>query len=160
MSRCKQKSPVNSRTVRVTSVFPAGADAVWERLQRLDTLRYIARPYATFDPLKNTSLVWRQGETSRFALRLFGIFYIGVHTINVVKFDRDTLTIQTREGNNRVPVWNHKIVLKRQGAAKTQYTDTVEIFAGWATPIVYAWGVMFYRHRQRKWRKLLKGAAR
>lgn len=37
----------------------------------------------------------------------------------------------------------------------TEYTDEVEIYAGWKTPIVYLWAKMFYGHRQKKWIKLL-----
>lgn len=37
----------------------------------------------------------------------------------------------------------------------TQYTDEVEINAGWKTIFVYMWANAFYAHRQRKWKRLL-----
>jgi hypothetical protein len=149
---------MTAKTIRVTSVFPASVDVVWDKLQRLDTLQYIARPYAAFRPLDGAATAWRDGCVSRFALRLFGVIPLGVHTINVVAFSREALTVQTRESNKRVPVWNHKILIEPLGGNETAYTDEVELFAGFATPIVYAWSAMFYRHRQRRWRKLLKEA--
>jgi ligand-binding SRPBCC domain-containing protein len=148
------------KIVRVTSVFPASVDVVWDKLQQLDTLQYIARPYATFEPQRETLTAWREGEISRFSLRLFGVIPLGVHTIHIVRFDREALTVQTREGNQCVPMWNHKINLKPLDNNKTEYTDEVELFAGFVTPMAYAWSVLFYRHRQRKWRKLLKEAAK
>jgi hypothetical protein len=148
------------KNIRVTSVFPVSVDVVWDKLQRFDTLQYIARPYAAFKPLGGTAVTWREGDTSRFALRLFGVIPLGIHTIDVLTFDRETLTVRTREGNKRVPVWNHKILLKPLGGNKTEYTDEVELFAGFATPIVRAWSAAFYCHRQRKWRKLLKEVAK
>jgi hypothetical protein len=151
---------MTTKTIRVTSVFPASVDAVWDKLQRLDTLQYIARPYAAFRPLDGAAMTWRDGCISRFALRLFGVIPLGVHTINVVMFSREALTVQTHESNKRVPVWNHQITLKPLGNDKTEYTDEVELFADFATPIVCAWSMAFYRHRQRKWRKLLKEAAK
>ncbi|MDR2531146.1 MAG: hypothetical protein LBC65_06365 [Oscillospiraceae bacterium] len=147
---------MRSNSVRVSSVFPASVDSVWDKLQRLDTLQFIARPYAVFKPLGDASLTWREGETARFSLWLFGVIPFGVHNINVVSFDRKTLTVQTREGNKFVPLWNHKITLKPLDGGNTAYTDEVELFASWVTPIVYVWSVMFYKHRQRKWCKLLK----
>lgn len=38
----------------------------------------------------------------------------------------------------------------------TGYTDIVEIDAGWKTVLVYLWAVCFYKHRQKKWIKLLR----
>ena len=37
--------------VQKTSVFPAGRDAVFQKLQKLETLQYIAWPFATFEPV-------------------------------------------------------------------------------------------------------------
>ena len=39
---------------------------------------------------------------------------------------------------------------------KTDYSDQVEIGAGWKTFIVWLWANCFYKHRQRKWLKLIK----
>jgi hypothetical protein len=146
------------KIIKVSSRLPASVDEIWDKLQRFDTLQYIARPYATFAPIDGKDLIWREGETSRFKLRLFGFLPFGAHTINVVTFDRIAQTVQTREGNKRVPIWNHKITLKSLSDGETEYTDEVELFANRATSLVYVWGVIFYRHRQRKWRKLLRGS--
>lgn len=37
--------------VRKSTVFPASRDVVFEKLQKLETLQYIAKPYATFEPV-------------------------------------------------------------------------------------------------------------
>lgn len=144
------------KTVIKTSVFPANKEAVWDKLQHLKTLQYIAYPYATFKPIgDNSSLVWKQGEKFLFRFKLFGIIPFGVHEISVKQFDKETYTIYTNEANTYVPVWNHRIYLKYIDDNHTQYTDEVEIYAGWKTPFVYLWGKVFYAHRQRKWRKIM-----
>jgi hypothetical protein len=99
-------------------------------------------------------MVWREGTTVRFRLRIFGIPF-GVHTIGVHRIDGTAHIIQTHEGNSLVPVWNHRIALEPAGGASTIYTDEVEVGAGWKTGLVRLWGVFFYRRRQRKWLKLL-----
>ena len=144
------------KTVRLTSSFPSTLDDIWEKLQRLDTLQYIASPYATFLPLCNTANKWTEGEKSRFHLKLFGFIPIGVHTINVMQFDKEALMVYTNETNKFVPMWNHRIILNPKTDSLCCYTDEVELYAGWKTPVVFLWSSLFYKHRQRKWLKLLR----
>lgn len=145
-----------SKTVQITSILPALPHDIWQKLQRLDTLQYIAAPYATFTPLQNEGPVWQVGATSRFALKIFGFLPMGVHSIYVKTFDPALLRVDTQESNPSVPVWNHRIVLEDLGNGSTHYTDQVEIQAGWKTIFVYWWSCLFYRHRQKKWLKLLQ----
>ena len=146
-----------SRVIVKSSLFPAGVELVWEKLQNLSSLQYVAAPFAAFEPADGRNdLIWSCGEIFRFRLRLFGLLSFGIHTIRIVTFDRETLTIYSNEGNPHVPVWNHRISLKPLGSNHTQYKDEVEIDAGWKTAFVCLWAKLFYAHRQRKWKKLLK----
>ena len=140
--------------VRKTSVFPASRESVFARLQRLETLQYIAAPYATFTPVeKSAAFSWQEGKTSSYRFRLFGLIPFGVHTIRIERFDQNG--IQSREHNRHVPVWDHLITLEDLGE-RTRYTDEVEIRAGWKTVFVWFWAKAFYAHRQRKWVRLLQ----
>lgn len=146
---------LNSKTIRISSLFPASTDEIWDKLQRLDTLQYITAPLATFKPIDTTGMKWIEGETSTFLLKIFSILPMGIHTIHVIQFNKDTLTVYTNESNKSVPIWNHKITLQTTDDATCCYTDEVELYAGWKTPIVFLWSKFFYKHRQRKWLKLL-----
>ena len=140
--------------VRKASVFPAPRDEVLSRLQRLETLQYIAAPYATFTPVSKTAdFRWEAGASSEYRFKLFGIIPFGIHTIRIERFDQDG--IQSREHNRHVPVWDHLIILKDLGD-RTEYTDEVVIRAGWKTVFVWLWARAFYAHRQRKWIRLLQ----
>ena len=140
--------------VRKTSVFPAPRDEVLSRLQRLETLQYIAAPYATFIPVSETAdFRWEAGASSEYRFKLFGIIPFGIHTIRIERFDQDG--IQSREHNRHVPVWDHLITLKDLGD-RTEYTDEVVIRAGWKAVFVWLWARAFYAHRQRKWIRLLQ----
>ena len=140
--------------VHKTSVFPAPREEVLSRLQRLETLQYVAAPYASFVPVENSSdFIWKTGAISSYHFRLFGIVPFGVHTIRIERFDADG--IQSRESNPHVPVWNHLITLK-DIEELTEYTDEVEIHAGWKTFFIWLWANAFYSHRQRKWIRLLQ----
>ena len=140
--------------VRKASVFPAPRDEVLSRLRRLDTLQYIAAPYAAFTPVNETAnFSWEAGAVSEYRFKLFGIIPFGIHAIRIERFDQDG--IQSREHNRHVPVWDHLIVLKDLGD-RTEYTDEVVIRAGWKTFFAWLWAGAFYAHRQRKWIRLLK----
>ncbi len=140
--------------VQKTSVFPAGRDAVFQKLQQLETLQFIAEPYAAFEPIDRTVHTWTVGSTSSCRFRLFGVIPFGTHTIHIVRFDPDG--ISSREKNDHVPVWNHDIMLEQADENHTRYTDRVEIQAGWKTMFIWLWANAFYAHRQRKWIKLLQ----
>ena len=144
-------------TVKKSSVFPAAKDEIFRRLQKLKTLQYIAHPYATFKSVDDTEeLTWQEDSAFAFHFKLFALIPFGVHTIKVIQFDIEK-GIYTQEGNKHVPVWNHKIILEKIDENTTKYTDIVEIQAGWKTLFVYLWANCFYAHRQRKWKRLLKG---
>ena len=140
--------------VKKTSFFPATRSKVFALLQRFDTLVYIAKPYAKFKSIdEQTELVWEVGRSFSFFFKMFGFITLGVHVINVKEFNPDN--IYTNEGNPFCPVWNHRIILKETADGKTEYTDEVEIEAGWKIPFVYWWAKAFYLHRQKKWIRLL-----
>lgn len=141
-------------TIKKTVAFPVKKSKVFELLQRFDTLAYIAKPYATFESVDGqTKPVWEVGRSFSFDFKMFDFIPLGVHVINVKEFNPNN--IYTNEGNPFCPVWNHRIILKETADGKTEYTDEVEIGAGWKTPFVYLWAKAFYSHRQKKWIKLL-----
>ncbi len=140
--------------VQKTSVFPAAKETVFRKLQQLETLQYIAKPYAVFEPIGEAISTWAVGSTSAYRFRIFGVIPYGTHTIHILRFDPDG--VSSREGNEHVPVWNHDIRLIEKDENHTQYTDRVEIHAGWKNAFVWLWAKAFYAHRQRKWIRLLK----
>ena len=99
------------KTVEKTSVFPAPRKEIFRRIQKLETLQAVAWPYATFTPVDpDAGSNWAAGSVRRYQFRLFGWIPFGIHTIRITRFDEDI--VQSREGNEHVPVWNHTIYMK------------------------------------------------
>jgi len=144
--------------VQKSTLFPASKETVFRKLQQLETLQLIAKPFATFEPVGETVSTWEVGSTSSYRFRLFGLIPYGTHTIHILRFDPDG--VSSREGNAHVPVWNHEISLVEKDESHTLYTDRVEIRAGWKTAFIWLWANAFYAHRQRKWVRLLNGSKR
>lgn len=145
---------MKTRTVHRKSIFPADVDLVYALLKNLETLQYIAKPYASFAPIgTNSNIRWEKGQTISFKFKLFCLIPFGTHTIYVEDFSIHGIC--THESNTHVPTWNHQIKLEALPDGSTEYSDEVEIGAGWKTNLVWLWAEFFYAHRQRKWRKLL-----
>jgi hypothetical protein len=143
--------------VFVESVLPATTDSVWAALQRTETLQRVAAPVLHFRPTEPGGLParWSEGCEATLRLLLFGVLPLGRHTIRIVMVDRDRGEIRTRETGVMTPVWNHTIRIAPVGDRRTRYSDEVELHAGVRTPLVWLFAQFFYRHRQRRWRKLL-----
>ncbi|MDR1563334.1 MAG: hypothetical protein LBS74_00020 [Oscillospiraceae bacterium] len=144
------------KTINISCDLPANAKQIWPLLLRIDTLKYIAAPYAAFVPLSSDTANWNEGASLLFNLRIWGFIPLGTHTVFIKRIDEENLLIQSEEHNRHVPVWNHKITLTPLNNHATHYTDEVEICAGALTWLVALWANLFYRHRQKKWRKLCK----
>lgn len=142
--------------ITISSILNAPAERIWALLGQVETLRRIAKPYAYFTPLGEMT-TWRQGAKYRLTLNVFGFIPVGLHQIQVVKWDKASWSIETHESDRLVKVWNHSIRLEPLPDGRTVYTDIVRIDAGKLTVPVKLWSILFYRHRQRKWKKLLGG---
>jgi ligand-binding SRPBCC domain-containing protein len=142
-----------SKIVKIETTFSTPVDRVWSLLTKFDTLSFITRPMASFKPLGKVS-DWRKGSDYSFRLRIFGI-PMGVHEIRIVKMGRSEYTIVSHEHNRFVKTWNHTIKLEPLDDSTTGYTDIIEINAGKMTNLVVAFARIFYKHRQKRWKKLL-----
>jgi hypothetical protein len=64
------------------------------------------------------------------------------------------MEIQTRERDPLIQIWDHLIAVKPASGGHTRYSDTVAIDAGIFTLPVWLFAHWFYRHRQRRWRRV------
>ncbi len=141
--------------LRKTSIFPASKEVVCEKLKGFDSLAEVAHPYMSFSPVnEDNNFIWEGGKDYLFKIKLFTIIPFGVHKIRLIEVNEDR--IYSNEGNKNVPIWNHEIILREISDNETEYSDIVEIHAGWKTFFVYLWANLFYAHRQRKWIKIFK----
>ena len=88
---------------------------------------------------------------------LFGFIPIGWQVIGI-ELPATPLGRHMVRDNGYGPLirrWDHWIEIEPEGRG-TRYTDTVHIDAGLLTPLITAFATIFYRHRQRRWRELVK----
>ncbi|WP_374137484.1 hypothetical protein [Sphingomonas sp.] len=52
--------------------------------------------------------------------------------------------------------WDHWITIEPIAPDRCRYTDEVEVSAGIFTPFIWLFALVFYAHRQSRWRALVK----
>ena len=147
--------------VFVESLLPCNADLAWAAVQTSALLGEVAAPLMTFRPVAGETLPerWPAGQTMRCRVYLFGLIPVGTQVIHFERIDPATREIQSRESTLLVARWDHLIRIQPTTNGRCRYSDEVEIEAGWRTPLVWMFALSFYRHRQRRWRRVARRRA-
>ncbi|MFP4452598.1 MAG: hypothetical protein ACLFPI_04420 [Desulfobacterales bacterium] len=145
---------------RISSYFPGTESALWTKIISPKSLQYVALPVLSFVPTESGAFdeEWIEGKPYDLKLYLFSVIPLGRHRIKLAKIDKENNTIVSEETGLLARVWNHTISFHQSGDKEISYIDVVEIRAGLLTPIIWAFAHLFYRHRQRRWKKILKQA--
>jgi hypothetical protein len=144
--------------VHVESVLLCPPEKAWDELQRPALLREVIRPLFRFVPVDPTQLPerWPEGAILHFRGYLFGIIPIGTHKIFIERIDPAARELQSREVGRLVRRWDHLICVRPTGDGRTLYSDEIIIESGWPTLFVWLFAQWFYRHRQRRWRRIAR----
>ena len=145
------------RTI-LTTILDCPKERVWQEVQTVRLLAYIAAPMVIFEPLQPTRFPEIWGEACyQVRMKIFGRFSFGRHWIVISKPLAATGAFQLRDNGygDRISKWDHWITIQDEPNEKTRYTDYVDIEAGFLTPFVWLFSQAFYRHRQRQWQKLV-----
>lgn len=147
---------------QLKKTFPASPERVWELAIMLETLQFIARPLLSFKPLDPLpGGVFRAGTCCRFSLRFLGFFPLGIHRILILSCDKREGLIRSFEHGSLTRQWNHTIRMQPAQDGKTLYWDILEIEGVYGiTWLITAFAWIFYKHRQRRWLRLLRKGAK
>lgn len=142
--------------VKISTTLNATEDEMWERLQKVSSLMYVASPILTFKPANESPLSekWETKRMYKLKLFLFGLIPLGAHNIELVEINRTKNRIVSKEHGKLAREWNHIIWFQKIDGNKLHYTDEIEIKAGLITVVVWLFAHVFYRHRQRRWKRL------
>ena len=140
------------------SVLPCPAEKVWDEVQRPALLLEVIGPLFRFAPADGPQFPerWVEGAIVHCKGYLFGVIPIGMHSIFLERIDSASREIQSRESNALIHRWDHLIRAHPTAEGKTRYSDEVLIEAGLLTCLVWAFAQWFYRHRQRRWRRIAR----
>ena len=120
-------------------------------------LFFVASPLVRFVPTRGTVVprVWEEA-TYWFGLRIFGFLPFGEQAVRITfSPGADDFRVRDDGYSRLVKRWDHRILIERSGAG-VRYCDELNIEAGVLTPVVWLFAFLFYRHRQRRWSRLVK----
>lgn len=142
------------RTVTVTTVLAAPADVVWSAVTTPHAFVHVANGMLRFPAAERVDRPWRVGDELRGWTLLFGVLPFSIHRLTIVSIDHHGRTLVSHEGGGIIRSWRHELSTKPLDEHRCEYTDRIEIDAGPMTAMVAAFAAVFYRHRQRRWRRL------
>ena len=146
----------NGFRITITSNFDASIDVFWRRIQNVSSLVEICKPLVSFKSYSGEiPSKWDISKIYQFKLSMYQIFPSLKHTICIHSMNSDSYEVISAEYNKVVTIWNHIISMQKLGDNKVTYTDVVDIYAGKLTYVVALWAIHFYKHRQKKWKKLM-----
>ena len=143
--------------VHVTTHLSAHPDDVWNAVTTQQLLAYVIKPFGRFAPVDGELIgPWVEGTVYRGRSFMFSIIPVGTRTIEMRRVDKRMKAIETHEyGALGLKRWDHLISVRPEGDG-TRYADTIEIDAGSLTVLYGCYAMLFYRHRQRRWRRLVR----
>ena len=97
--------------------------------------------------------VWEDGKYL-VKMYIFGNIPFGKQWIVISLYDEEK-RIRDNGYSHLIKKWDHNIHIKDICSDKTHYVDTIDIKAGILTIFVVLFANLFYRERQKRWRKLI-----
>jgi hypothetical protein len=143
---------------RITTRLSCKEGELWQTIIKPESLQYLAWPILRFAPAESGALDDEWQVEKVYPLKLYFLKFIpmGRHQIQLVKIDKKTSTISSRESGRMARVWDHNIGFYEVAPGEVRYTDGIDIQAGWLTPAVWLFAQLFYRHRHRRLKALLR----
>lgn len=143
--------------VERSTFLPCPPKQCFEEVRTSRLLQYVARPLVKFVPV-DPPVLPKQWEEKKYLvrLRILGVIPFGCQTINISVPSRSDAHFELRDNgySSLIPKWDHLITI-RAAEGGCVYSDRVEIRAGVLTPFVWSFAWLFYRHRQRRWVRLV-----
>lgn len=147
----------NGMIAKISTIINTTPEKLREVIITPSSLQYVAAPILYFIPVNGTDLNSKWEVNRAYNLRLYFLKFIplGFHKIIIKDIDIEKNKIVSTESGFLAKIWNHTIKFDAINSTQIIYTDTIEIKAGLLTIFVWMFAHLFYRHRQRKWKKLL-----
>ena len=144
--------------VKVSTKLACTDDEFWQKIAEPSSLQFVSSPILSFREKKEGDLAgeWQINRPYLLKLYLLKFIPLGEHRITLVNIDKDENRIISHENGQLATVWNHVISFREIEPGTVYYTDEIEIQAGFLTPAIWLFAHLFYRHRQRRWKKLLR----
>ncbi len=142
--------------VKVHTQLPTSADHAWRVLSRHDTFPYAACGAFGYTGAERWPEEIHEGQEIQTRILFFHLIPAWRHHLRLVRVDETRREILFQERGDFIRVWNHRIHIEPENTVRCRYTDEIEIRAGIATPLVWAFAHLSLRYRQLRFRRLIQ----
>jgi hypothetical protein len=146
----------------VTTILDAPVERIWAELKTPRVLKHVAAPLIAFDHIDPATMpaLWGDGRYL-VRMRFLGLIPIGRQMIVTSMPQpedqaRGVFRLRDNATGDIAKVWDHLIVIEARRDGRPAYRDEVEVKAGVLTLGVWLFAHWFYRHRQARWRRLVR----
>ncbi len=143
-------------TIQVATQLDASADVVWKAVKTPQAFVHVARGMLRYPAAQKLDRSWQVGDGISGWTFLFGLIPFSYHHLNVTSIDEIARVLSTEEHGGAIRTWRHDLTVTPLDHTLCTYEDVVEIDAGFLTPVVAAYAAIFYRYRQRRWRRFAR----
>ena len=144
---------------KINTRLPISAECVWKALLKINTFLFITKGMLGFYGSEHWPEFFQEGLELETRLLFFHILPGWKHSLRVVSINNDNLELKSEESGGLVRKWNHEISVKKLSDNCCNYTDEIDIDAGFFTLLVWIYAQIFYRYRQERWRRLARSCA-
>ncbi len=156
-------SGVKTQFVTVSSELPVSAERAFELAQKLETFEFVVSPVIRLSLPAEQLIAAKADDALRAGAEYSGrLWYFKIvpawtHKLKIISGGPidGGFEIYTNEQSGPVRVWNHRLTFKATGDSTCRYTDQIEIPGGIEGLGTRAFVEVFFRYRQRRWRRLL-----
>lgn len=148
--------------VVVTTILDAPVERIWAELKTTRLLKHVAAPLIAFDPIDPATMP-AQWDDGYYLVSMWFLGFIPIGRQRIVTSTpqpedqaRGVFRLRDNATGDIAKVWDHLIVIEARTDGRTAYRDEVEVKAGALTPGVWLFAQWFYRHRQARWRRLVR----
>jgi len=145
------------RTINITTHLDAAPDVIRKHVMTPRLLNYVVAGLMKFQPIQPASFPhrWSPGNY-RVRMLAFHVIPIGWQNVGIeLPEEGDDWFVRDKGSGSIARIWDHLIFIGPDGAG-TRYVDRIRIDAGVLTGPVALYAKLFYRYRQRRWRKLVR----
>jgi hypothetical protein len=143
-------------TISISTELDAPADVVWRAVKTPHAFVHVAKGMLRYPAAERAHAPWKVGDRLDGWTFLFGVVPFSVHHLEVASIDDERRVLVSHEHGGLVRTWHHTLVVTEVDDASCRYEDRIDIDAGIFTPVVASYASIFYRYRQRRWRRLAR----
>jgi hypothetical protein len=139
---------------RITTSLSTNAERVFAAVQKTGTFLYITRGMLGFSGANKWPATFDEGDELQTRMWFFHVIPGWRHYLRLVSVDPAEMELHSNEHGGPIRKWNHRIKIEPATESSCHYLDEIDIEAGILTPLIWLYAHVFYRYRQRRWRRL------